>query len=95
MLTYSQSYPIRQLGRRMPLEIRLSASLRRQVPGYDLLRGLAWAWEPGLNVAALLARLDLNPQDVKIIMINGRAGSPASPLADGDRVGLFPAMGGG
>jgi sulfur carrier protein ThiS len=79
----------------MPLEIRLSATLRRQVPGYDPLLGLALAWEPNLRVEGLLARLGLDPGDVKIIMINGRAGGLRDPLAEGDRVGLFPAVGGG
>ncbi len=79
----------------MPLEIRLSASLRRQVPGYDPLRGLSLPWQTGSSVANLLTRLGLAPGDVKIIMVNGRAGGLADPLADGDRVGLFPAVGGG
>ena len=79
----------------MPLEIRLSASLRRLVSGYDPLRGLAMDWEPGLKVAGVLARLCIASQDVKIIMVNGRAAGLDDPLADGDRLGLFPAVGGG
>jgi sulfur carrier protein ThiS len=79
----------------MPLEIRLSASLRRQVPGYDPLQGLALAWKPDMRVAGLLAELGLASGEVKIIMINGRASGLEDTLADGDRVGLFPAVGGG
>lgn len=79
----------------MPLDVRLSASLRRLAPGYDPLRGLEAAWRPGLTVAGLLAGLGIAPQEVKIIMVNGRAAAPDDPLAEGDRVGLFPAVGGG
>lgn len=79
----------------MPLQVRLSASLRRLAPGYDPLGGLEANWQPGLTVAGLLARLDIAPQEVKIIMVNGRSAGLGDPLADGDRVGLFPAVGGG
>ncbi|MFH1033682.1 MAG: MoaD/ThiS family protein [Pseudomonadota bacterium] len=79
----------------MSLEVRLSASLRRRVPGYDPHRGLTLPWEPGLRVDGLLARLDLPPGEVKIIMINGQGRDLGHLLADGDRVGLFPAVGGG
>lgn len=79
----------------MPLEIRLSASLRRQVSGYDPLRGLSLPWQPDIDVAEVLSGLGLAPQDVKIIMVNGRAGGLRDALADGDRLGLFPAVGGG
>lgn len=79
----------------MPLQVRLSASLRRLAPGYDPLRGLEVDWRPGLTVAGLLAHLGIAPQEVKIIMLNGRAAGLEDPLVDSDRVGLFPAVGGG
>lgn len=79
----------------MSLEVRLSATLRRRVPGYDPLRGLALAWRPGVDVSAVLSDLGLSRAEVKIIMVNGQAAGPERVLADGDRVGLFPAVGGG
>ena len=79
----------------MPLLIKLSATLREKFPGYDPLAGLDLAPVPGETVAGLLARLSLAPEDVKVIMVNGRAADLQAPLADGDRVGLFPAVGGG
>lgn len=79
----------------MPLEVRLSASLRRLVAGYDPLRGLPLAWRPGLTVAGLLESLGIPPAEIKIIMLNGRAASLEHSLADGDRLALFPAVGGG
>lgn len=79
----------------MPLLIKLSASLRRFVPDYDALAGLSLPWTPGATVAQVLAGLGIAPTEVKIIMVNGVAAGPDAVLKDGDRVGLFPAVGGG
>lgn len=79
----------------MSLLVKLSASLRRFAPGYDPLQGLRLDYAPGLTVAGVLARLDIAPAEVKIIMVNGVAAELERALADGDRVGLFPAVGGG
>lgn len=79
----------------MALKVLLSASLRRHVPGYDPMVGLDLPHAPGMSVADLLAGLGLAPQEVKIIMVNGVHADAQRPLADGDRVGLFPAVGGG
>lgn len=79
----------------MSVLVKLNASLRRFVPGYDALAGLSLSHRPGLSVAALLEELGIAPAEVKIIMVNGVAAGPERGLADGDRVGLFPAVGGG
>jgi sulfur carrier protein ThiS len=42
-----------------------------------------------------LAEIGLRPEGVKIIMVNGAAATLAGELRDGDRLGLFPAVGGG
>jgi sulfur carrier protein ThiS len=46
-------------------------------------------------VADILAGLGIASQEVKIIMVNGVHAKPDRELQDGDRVGLFPAVGGG
>jgi sulfur carrier protein ThiS len=79
----------------MPILVKLSASLRRLVPGYDAMSGLSLAPSPGLTVGGALAQLGIAPGDVKIIMVNGVSAGPERELADGDRLGLFPAVGGG
>lgn len=79
----------------MAVLVKLSASLRRFVPGYDPQEGLRLPHRPGLNVALALAELGIAPDEVKIIMIDGVKASPESALADGQRLGLFPAVGGG
>lgn len=79
----------------MAIQVKLSASLRSRVAGYDPLKGLAVEADERMQVRDLLGRLGLGPRDVKIVMVNGRHAELDHPLADGDRVALFPAVGGG
>jgi molybdopterin converting factor small subunit len=46
-------------------------------------------------VADVLTALGIPEEEVKIIFINGVKKELHAPLADGDRLGLFPAVGGG
>lgn len=55
----------------------------------------AYEVEPGITVAGLLERLDLGEDQVKLVFINGAHVSMNAVVGDGDRVGLFPAVGGG
>lgn len=79
----------------MPLLIKLSSTLRRRVPGYNPMAGLTLDYIAGETAAGLLARLGLEPKAVKVIMVNGVSARLDTLLGDGDRVGLFPAVGGG
>jgi sulfur-carrier protein len=79
----------------MALTVMLSASLRRHVPGYNPMTGMRVPCAPGMLVADLLTELGLAAEEVKIIMVNGVHAAIERELAEGDRVGLFPAMGGG
>ncbi len=49
----------------------------------------------GADAARLMQILGVPAAEVKLIFINRVAAEPDSPLRDGDRVGLFPAVGGG
>lgn len=79
----------------MSLLVKLSTTLRGQVPGYDPSAGLDLEFVPGERVGGLIRRLGLAPGRIKIIMVNGRAAALEQELGDGDRVGLFPPVGGG
>jgi molybdopterin converting factor small subunit len=46
-------------------------------------------------VGELTDQLKMPRDTVKLIFINGVRGSLSTPLHDGDRVGLFPPVGGG
>ena len=49
----------------------------------------------GATVGELIARLGIDSEQVQIVMLNGLQASPESRLQSGDRLGLFPAVGGG
>ena len=51
--------------------------------------------EAGLTVRDVVRREGLREAEIHIIMLNGVHGTLDSPLADGDRLGLFPPVGGG
>lgn len=50
---------------------------------------------PGTTAAGLQKALGIDPGQVKLIFVNGVRAEPGRVFNDGDRVGLFPAVGGG
>lgn len=50
---------------------------------------------PGSSVQDVLVELDVPIEEVKLIFINGVKGDFSSILQDGDRIGVFPPIGGG
>ena len=73
------------------IQIKLFATLLEKLPeNADRFPVAA-----GTTVADLARMLAIGPGDAKLIFINGRKGMLDSVLADGDRVGLFPPVGGG
>ncbi|MFQ5409497.1 MAG: MoaD/ThiS family protein [Anaerolineales bacterium] len=77
------------------MSVRLHATLRRETPD-GMLDRLQLDLSPGATVAAVLAALDLSPDDEHVLLaVNGRVVAPDRPLADGDEVRLMPAMSGG
>jgi sulfur carrier protein ThiS len=76
------------------VRVELSSGLRRHLPGYDPARGLE-VEAAGATAAELVERLGLPAGEVQVIMVNRAAAPPHTVLADGDLVGLFPALGGG
>lgn len=49
----------------------------------------------GETVSDVLQRIGIPLDEVKIVFVNGRSSDLGVPLAGGDRVGVFPAVGGG
>jgi len=79
----------------MMLHVKLSTTLRECVPGYAPAEGVTAELDGGTTVEHLACKLGLPLQDIKIIMVNGRHADMDTRLADGDRVALFPHVGGG
>lgn len=79
----------------MTVHVKLSTTLRDAVPGYVPATGLEAALPAPPTVRRLAEQLALPLEDIKIVMLNGQHASLDAPLADGDRVAFFPAVGGG
>jgi len=78
----------------MQIEVRLFATLR----GYaqSAPRGVLTIDMPeGGTTADLIAKLGINADEVHLLMVNGLNSPLSQALAEGDRVGLFPPVGGG
>ncbi len=75
----------------MQIEVKCYATLMSFQPE----NAAAFPVEKGETVEGLLGRLGIKAEDVKIVFINGTKVGPDAALGDGDRVGIFPAVGGG
>jgi len=72
------------------IEVRLFATLREG-------RGKIVMLEPESFSEAghIIAHLQIPPEEVAILLINGFHKKPGDPVKDGDVVALFPPVGGG
>jgi len=74
------------------IEIKLFASLKKHLPADSAHR---YPVEPGTPLSALLDRLCIPEEEVKLIFIDGVKKDVSALLHGGERVGIFPAIGGG
>ena len=72
--------------------VNLYASLRRHIGG---AASVEVEIRSGRTVGEVLDGLDVPADETRIIFVNGRAAERSSPLSGGDRLGAFPAIGGG
>jgi molybdopterin synthase sulfur carrier subunit len=77
-------------GMTMRVRVKCFATLADHTPADGFLD-----LQEGATVAAMLPLLGLGASDVKLVFVNSRNSSPETALADGDQVGIFPAVGGG
>lgn len=79
----------------MKVEVNLFASLSRYKPEHT--RGDSWLMDlnDGITVEELLQLLNVPGDEVKLIFINGVHVERDTILKNGDRVGIFPPVGGG
>jgi molybdopterin converting factor small subunit len=79
----------------MNVEVRLYAGLC-DVPGRPAGAVLSVPLPEGATLVDLFSRLGIQPDLVHLTIVNGRIlHNRAARLADGDRVALFPPVGGG
>jgi len=79
----------------MPLKILLSSTLRKHVPGYDPAKGVVLSPDKAITVAELCEQMNIPADRIKLIIVDGKNKSLAHVLTGVERVGLFPAIGGG
>ena len=73
----------------MMVDVKLIAFLRNDVPSHDhgLIR---LEIRDGATVKEVVEQIELPPERVKMVMLNGRGVTLMTPVRDGDRVSLFP-----
>jgi sulfur-carrier protein len=74
----------------MRIRVKCFATLADHTPADGFLD-----LQDGAAVAAMLPLLGLGASDIKLVFVNSRNSSLETILADGDQVGIFPAVGGG
>lgn len=79
----------------MPLKILLSSILRKHVLGYDPAKGVILYPDKEITVAELCEQINIPADSIKLIIVDGKNKSLAHVLTGVERVGLFPAIGGG
>ncbi|MDD5264067.1 MAG: MoaD/ThiS family protein [Candidatus Bipolaricaulis sp.] len=80
----------------MNVEVRLHATLTAARPGLRAGEPFPVELPEGAAVSDLVLTVALVPKEVHLVMVNGRiVHDRATRLEDGDRVGLFPPVGGG
>ena len=79
----------------MKIELRLYASLAAFMP--EKKSGNPWVIEvsEGTTIRNLLQQIKVPREDIKVLFLNGIHARDEDVLKEGDRVGIFPSVGGG
>ncbi|MDX1707707.1 MAG: MoaD/ThiS family protein [Desulfobacterales bacterium] len=73
------------------IELQLFASLKKYMPPV----ANSYAIEPGITVGRLIGQLDVPQDQIKLVFVNGVKAGLTTILSGGERVGIFPPVGGG
>jgi molybdopterin synthase sulfur carrier subunit len=73
------------------IKLKLYATLKVFMPS----QGEEYPISPGMTVRDLLTQLKLPEDKAKLVFIDGTQSELSSKLAGGERVGIFPPVGGG
>ncbi len=79
----------------MKIEVNLYATLKRYIKNETEGKSSAIDVEEGTCVKDIIQKLKIPADSVKLIFINGVHAKADTTLKDGDRLGLFPPVGGG
>ena len=73
------------------ITLKLFATLRSYAPQ----NAERFPITPGTTVADVVQSLEIPAKDAKLIFVNNIRKEHETPLKDGDRLGIFPPVGGG
>jgi molybdopterin converting factor small subunit len=73
------------------IDLKLFATLAARLPS----NATEYAIEDGITISQLIDRLDISPSEAKLIFVNGVRTELDAVLHGGERVGIFPPVGGG
>ena len=79
----------------MEIEVYLYASLAKYLPQSAAGRSVRLSCAPGQTAEDIAEQLQVPKKEIKLVFVNGVRKSVQTPLSDGDRLGLFPPVGGG
>jgi len=73
------------------IQLKLFATLQAFMPP----SGEKYRIDPGISIRSLLEQLNLPEEKAKLIFIDGIKANLSATLNGGERVGIFPPVGGG
>lgn len=77
------------------VEVRVYATLRKYHPGLGIGESLVIALDDKAKLGNLLDELKIPKEEIKVVFVNGKWEAESYLLRDGDRIGIFPPIGGG
>lgn len=79
------------------VEVKIFATLRKYVPGLDIGEPLKLSLTDSTTLAQLVEQLGIPKEEIKIVVVNNLALSTDYDyvLVNGDRLAIFPPVGGG
>jgi sulfur-carrier protein len=78
----------------MSVKVKLFSSLREHREDKDCIKECSYDLNDGNTVEHAANKLQVNKEDIKIVLINGRNADLTSEIKEGDVVALFPPTGG-
>ena len=73
------------------IQLQLFASLKKYMPPV----ADHYAIEPGMTVGRLISQLDVPQDQIKLVFVDGVRAELSTVLSGGEKVGIFPPVGGG
>ena len=78
----------------MSVKVKLFASLREHREDKDCIKECSYDITEGNTVEHAVNKLQVNKDDIKIVLVNGRDADLNSEIKEGDVVAVFPPTGG-